>query len=176
MAIAVDRVNIGHVDRLRHLKEIREERALKEWQALRQQHEALLAQERGCRNQLDKIYDERDACHQEFARFLVACDVVAEHHVTHHRLRMEEFDIRAQQQRVALDETRARKKELEAQLLQSRVLWRKASAATRKWDLIKSDVTQSGLVRDEVLGEIESEDSVRRSSPVHQSSGTSRAP
>lgn len=160
MDVASDRVSCTHVSTLRHVKDMREQRALSEWQSLEATHRAALEAEETARVQLASTQGERARLESELYRQLVLSEPLSTADLDRCQLVLERLasEVVARQQQ--LDEASGVREKAAAAASEGRARWVKSSAATHKWGQIEASVLRAAQTRAESATEIEAEDDV----------------
>lgn len=160
MAVASDRVSSAHVSALRHVKDMRERRALSEWQVMEGKRRTAALAEASARDELLAAQAQRSTFENEFYAGLVTSDPLQIGELERRQLTLERLAVVVEQRCKALDEACAAYRAAEAAAAECRAHWARSSAVLRKWELIEGDVQQVRNLRSEHLGEIESDDEI----------------
>lgn len=160
MDVASDRISSAHVSTLRHVKDMREQRALSEWQSLEARHRAAAAAEARAREDLVAAQEKRAAVETELYRRLVLSEPLQIGELDRCRLILEKLAAEIELKRKALDEACKVQEKAAGAAAEGRARWAKSSAVTHKWGQIESGVRRAEQARAEFVGEIETEDDV----------------
>lgn len=160
MAVASDRVSSAHVSALRHVKDMRERRALSEWQVMEGKRCTAALAEANARDELLAAQAERAAFESELYAGLVMSDPLQIGELERRQLTLERLAAVIEQRRKALDDACAAYRVAEAAAAECRTRWAKSSAVVRKWELIEGELQRARHLRSEHLGEIESDDEI----------------
>lgn len=160
MDVASDRISSAHVSTLRHVKDMREQRALSEWQSLEAKRRAAAAAEATARKTLAAAEEERTTIEAELYRRLVLSDPLPISEFDRCRLILEKLAAEIELKRKALDEARGAQEKAAIAAAEGRARWAKSSVATHKWGQIETGVRRAEHARAEFVSEIETEDDV----------------
>ncbi|WID99705.1 hypothetical protein QO058_30395 (plasmid) [Bosea vestrisii] len=160
MAVASDRISSSHVSALRHVKGMRERRALSEWQAMDAKRRAAALAEASAHEELVAAQAERTAFERELYRRLIISDPLLGGELERGQRTLEQLTAAVERRRTALDDAGAAHRKAEAAASESRAHWARSSAVLRKWQLIEGDIHRTRQLRSEHLGEIEIEDDI----------------
>jgi hypothetical protein len=160
MALASDRIDPAHVSALRHVKELRERRALADWHAMDAQRRLAAQAEAEAGEDLRKTHERRAAREREIYSRLIESGTTASGELERCRMILEALASEVERKRKRLEETKAAHGTAEAAATASRAVWARSSVSVRKWGLIETDLGTLRRTRQDFRTEIEAEDDI----------------
>jgi hypothetical protein len=176
MALASDRIDPTHVSALRHVKELRERRALADWHAMDAQRRLAAQAEAEAGEDLRTTHERRAAREREIYSRLIESGTTAGAELERCRMLLETLASEVERKRKLLEETRRAHEKAAAATAESRAVWVRSSVSVRKWELIETDLGKLRRTHQDFRTELEVEDDIalRRTGNRAADGGTGR--
>ncbi|RDJ04498.1 hypothetical protein [Rhizobium grahamii] len=168
MDVTSDRMNRVHASRLRLLKDLRENRAVRELSKAEAQRDiAAAAVQRACR-ELAIAEQRRATAEVELYQQLVSLDYLSATTLDRYHFVLERLAAKVGVERRTFDDARIAQQQAESEAAAAKAHWAGCSAVNQKWQQIEDDVKRADEICLEAAAEIEVSDDVltrhRRSS------------